>query len=423
MAVAQPPQKPPAAPAKPAAPAGRSLAIVGGDIYTVTRELIRGGTVLVRDGKIDQVGQDLTIPADVPRIDASGKFVTPGFVAISASRIGIGGSTGAGNRIADALDPFDRLMLFALGSGITTACVSAGGGFPRGFNPPTGDAPGESGPTNHAVLKLTYGELDRMLVREDPFYMTRASSLSGPLNRFNWRDNLTKAKKYLADSAQAERDRAAGKTARPVARPVSDELVKLVRGEVALRTDAETADEIRDLLALSREFGYRLVLEGVPEAWRVAEELGEAQVPVIVTPRRRAAPAPGREESSGSWIETPRVLERAGVPFAVTPLSNSVSLDGIAGRDLTSLAFEAAFAVRGGASERTALASVTIVPARLLGLAERIGSIEPGKDADLLILDGHPLDFRTYVTTAIIQGKVYYERGRERIYPVFERRP
>ena len=109
------------------------------------------------------------------------------------------------------------------------------------------------------------------------------------------------------------------------------------------------------------------------------------------------------------------------MPFAVAPLGSSVSLVGLAGRDLTSLPLEAAFAVRGGADESTALAALTIVPARILGLEDRIGSIEEGKDADLLILDGPPLDYRTYVETAIVDGKVRYDRAEDRVYPVFDR--
>ena len=112
----------------------------------------------------------------------------------------------------------------------------------------------------------------------------------------------------------------------------------------------------------------------------------------------------------------------AAETVAVCPLSASVSLDGIPGRDLTSLALEAAFAVRGGCSEQTALAGLTIVPAKLLGLADRLGSIEEGKDADLLILDGQPLDYRTYVEKAVVGGKVYYDRARDRIYPDAVRR-
>jgi imidazolonepropionase-like amidohydrolase len=144
-------------------------------------------------------------------------------------------------------------------------------------------------------------------------------------------------------------------------------------------------------------------------------------VSVVLTPRDRRRPLPGREETSGSSIETSGHLEKAGVPFAVATLGAAVSLDGIPGRDLTSLALEAAFAVRGGCSEQTALEALTITPARMLGLADKVGSIEEGKDADLLILNGPPLDYRTYVEKALVGGKVYYDRARDRIYPDTDR--
>ena len=113
-------------------------------------------------------------------------------------------------------------------------------------------------------------------------------------------------------------------------------------------------------------------------------------------------------------------LPRAGQPDVTLTADLRHGVYG--GRDLTGLPLEAAFAVRGGCSEKTALAGLTIVPARILGMDSSIGSIEAGKDADLLIHNGPPLDYRTYVETAFVKGKVYYERNKDRVYPTFERR-
>jgi imidazolonepropionase-like amidohydrolase len=140
-------------------------------------------------------------------------------------------------------------------------------------------------------------------------------------------------------------------------------------------------------------------------------------VQAILTPRSRRRPNTGKEDTSGSSIETSGTLEKAAVPFAVAPLGTSVSLDGLPGRDLTSLMLEAAYAVRGGASEKTALEALTITPAKMLGLDKKIGSIEEGKDADLLILNGPPLDYRTHIERALVGGKIYYDRLKEKIYP------
>lgn len=157
---------------------------------------------------------------------------------------------------------------------------------------------------------------------------------------------------------------------------------------------------------------------GLPiEAWLVSEELAESGVSVTITPRVRRQGNFGKEESSGSWIETPRVLEESGVRFAVSALSSSISLGGLAGRDLTSLPLEAAFAIRGGASSAEALRALTISPAKMLGIDDRVGSLEEGKDADLLILTGDPLDYQTYVQTAIVNGRVVYERAKDRVLP------
>jgi imidazolonepropionase-like amidohydrolase len=434
---------------------GKVLAIVGGDVYTVTHEVIRNGTVLVKDGKILRVGQDLPIPDGATVLDAKGKYVTPGFVALSMAGVGLrtagagrgGPATPGGGRndkLADSLDPFDRNIKFCLGVGITTGCAEISGGGGRRFGrdeaeddtqvcpccglailptePITPPTPTVPTPQRHAVLKMSYGDLKAMLVKEGPFHHLPGTGLAGALNHFNWRENVRQARKYLDDLAEHEKAVKAAKTTRPPRKTASDELIQLVKKETALRTDASSVAQMRDMIKLARELDYNLVLDNVHEAWLMADELAEAKVSVVLTPRSRRRALPGREDTSGSSIETSARLEKAGVPFAIATQMNTVSLDGVyGGRDLTGFPLEAAFAVRGGCSEKTALEALTIVPARILHLENRIGSIDEGKDADLLILNGPPLDYRTYVETALVGGKVAYDRNQDRVYPTFER--
>jgi imidazolonepropionase-like amidohydrolase len=268
---------------------------------------------------------------------------------------------------------------------------------------------------------MSYGRLEPMLIEVPTFFDPGRGALSGALGRYAWRQGIENARKYVAQLADFERALRAGQRNTPPQKTASDEMIALVKKEVALRVQADSVDEIRDMIALAKELDYRLVLDSVAEGWLIANELGEADVPVAITPRNRRRPRPGQENTSGSSIESSKIFEQSGVKFAVTALSNSISLNGLAGRDLSSLPLEAAFAIRGGCSESTALAAITIVPARLMGLGNRLGSIEEGKDADLLILNGPPLDYRTYVETALVSGNVSYERAKDRVYPVFER--
>lgn len=449
------------------------LAIVGADIVTVTRETIRGGTILIEDGKIKALGTSVTIPEGAKQIDASGKIITPGFVAIDMSRVGLRTSSDRNAKYQDGLDPFDRNVSLSLGVGITTGCIQirTGGGGRRSRAPETGfpvterfpgldpdehelallESPRERDigefvstcpccglpilptepitptrpspitPQKNAVIKMSYGKLAGMLVTENAFLDVTPGALLGATNQRNWREQIAKARKYIEDQAAHEKATASGKKQQPPRKPVSDEILKLVKREIALRISANLVSDIRTQLQLAQELDYKLVVTDAAEAWVLPEEIAEAGAGVVITPRRRRSPEFGAETVTGTWIETPRVLEETGVPFAITPLSSSISLNGLAGRDLTSLPLEAAFAVRGGASERRALAAITIAPARMLGLEKRIGSLEVGKDADLLVLNGPPLDYRTYVETAIVNGRVAYERGKDRVLPVYER--
>ncbi len=452
----------------------KTVAVVGGNIITVTRETIRGGTILIQGGKIVALGTRVEIPEGAQQIDASGKTISPGFVALSTSRLGLSSSSDSSAKNADKLDPFDNNVRLAVGVGITTACqrTSSGGGSRRGRAPdeegfpftkrfpgldpdaaeltlaqepsqldygefvstcpccglpilPTEPlvtpAPKPMTTSGSAVIKMSYGVLDGMLLAEDVFFNANSGALIGAENQRNWRGQIELARKYLEEQAAHEKATAAGKKVKPPRKPVKDDLLRLVKGETAMRIPANSASEIQTLIELANELDYRLVIDGASECWVVGKQLAEADASVVLTPRRRRDAQFGAEDRTGTWIESPRVMEQQGVPFAVDALSSSISLNGLAGRDLTSLPLEAAFAVRGGASERAALAAITIVPATMMGLEDRIGSLEVGKDADILILNGNPLDYRTYVETAIVNGNVVYNRSQDRVLPVYKK--
>ncbi|MBL8816547.1 MAG: amidohydrolase family protein [Planctomyces sp.] len=444
-------------------------AIVGADIHTVTREVIRRGTVLIQDGKILKVGQGITIPEGSTVIDAKGMIVTPGFVSISTRGVGLTGTPSTGQKFADQLDPFDDNVKIALGVGITTACVQVsggGGGFRRrraedelfpgldptleqltnvavDFNPDFGDpntsvcqccglpilptepiepaAPEPIRPQQNAVIKMSAGRLEGMMVSDMVFYHVTPGAFTGALNRHTWRETIAKARDYLKQQAEHEQKVAKGEKVPPPRKPVGDDVLALVQNKIALRISSSNVASIRESIDLAKELDYKLVIESATEGWVIPDELAEAGVSVIITPRNRRQPQFAQENTTGSNIESSKIYESYGVQFGIAPLSDSISLNGLAGRDLTSLPLEAAFAVRGGCSEQTALKALTIVPATMLGLQDRIGSIEEGKDADLLILNGQPLDYRTYVETAIVNGHVAYTRSGDKVFPVYDR--
>jgi hypothetical protein len=141
----------------------------------------------------------------------------------------------------------------------------------------------------------------------------------------------------------------------------------------------------------------------------------------VVTPREKMRDPRIREPHGGN-LAVAAVLEGAGARFTLLPVGgffqvgHGLRLGGLAGRDLANYPLEGAFAIRGGASEAAVLRALTLGAAEALGVADRVGSVEPGKDADLLVLDGDPLHYRTVVDLALLEGKVFYERTKSSYY-------
>ena len=385
----------------------KPLAIVGGDVYTITDGVIRGGTVLVEKGKIARVGASIDVPEGATAIDAKGKVVMPGLIAVRLNGLVPGGA----KKVADALDPYSSVISFALASGVTAAFVQVGG---------PGDEP--IGGSN-AVVKMTEGDLPGMLLSE-PVAIAVAYSNSQPRLKAVFRQNLTRAAEYLRKLSQYEKDKAAGKkTDEPKLPDGAEPMVKLLRRELPARISASGANDILAALQLVDDFGIRLILEGVVEGWTVPEEIAKRGVDVIISPREKQEFDHNVSAPTGSSDQQAAILKHAGVRFAITPVGEYFGPWGGFGQDLFTLPLEAAYAVGGGLDEQTALEAITITPARMLGVDDRVGSLQEGKDADIIVLDGHPLHYSTFVELTLVNGKVLYDKSKSTYFSHIRARP
>ncbi|MBM4094898.1 MAG: amidohydrolase family protein [Planctomycetes bacterium] len=189
--------------------------------------------------------------------------------------------------------------------------------------------------------------------------------------------------------------------------------MKLLRGELTAVASADTVHQLQDLIGLAETFNLRIVVRGATEGWIVAPEMARVGMRAIVTPRTRVDRDELTNRPNGSSIENARILHERGVPLAIIPSNPSISLGGLAGRDLWHLAMEAAFAVRGGLSNDAAVRAITIDAARILGIDHRVGSIEVGKDADFAIVDGDLLHYMTLVRWTVVNGRIAYDKEKE----------
>jgi imidazolonepropionase-like amidohydrolase len=382
----------------PVSAAEKVTAIQGGDLYTITDGIIRNGTILIEDGKISGIGQNIEVPKNAKVIDAWGKVVMPGLIGVN-TEMGVIGYSGI-EKIADSLDPFDFSVSLALASGVTTAMVSAG--RPSGNNPIGGIT---------AVIKASYGDLDQMLVKESVVQQVMISNRDW-LQKTTFKQNMRKAKDYLQKLAEYQQAGDKKKLEEPKKPRGLDEYIQLLQREVPAVIAASAVGDILAALELVDEFGIRLVLAGATEAWIVAEDIAKRDVRVVITPREKQRPNEDISGPSGSNLENAAILKKAGVKFAIIPPSTYFETWGVVGRDMMALPMEAAFAVSGGLDEQTALEAITITAAEIIGVSDRVGSLQVGKDADIIILDGHPFHHKTFVETTLVNGKVLYEKSK-----------
>jgi imidazolonepropionase-like amidohydrolase len=376
------------------------LAIVGGQVIPIEGAAFSDGVVLIDDGVIRALGRDVRAPDGVERVDATGRVVLPGLVDAHV-HLGVheeaegwaGQDTNEGTdpvaahvRALDAVNPADLGFQDAIGGGVLTVNVNPGSGNPIGGQTVAVRCAGRT--VDDMVLrspsgvKSALGENPKRVFGERKEFPSTRLGTAAVI-----RDAFVKAANYLA-----RRDRGDGE---PVERDLRWETLGMVlRREIPWRQHCHRADDIATALRLADEFGYRLVIDHGTEAALLADRIAERGVPVLIGPlltsrskvelRNRSLANPGRLVAAG--VELGIITDHPVVPVHL-------------------LHVQAALAVKEGLDAAAALRAVTLTPARVIGVDDRVGSLRSGKAATLCVWSGDPLDVRSRVEAAWIDGR------------------
>ena len=379
--------------------------IKNANIHSMANENFENGMILVDNGKIIAIGNDFTAPSNIETIDAKGKFVMPGMIDahchLGMWEDGMGFEGADGNesvdpvtphlRAIDAINPKDICFKDAVEAGITTVATGPGSANVIGGQ--------------FAVIK-TYGDrIDNMIVNEclamkvafgeNPKRVYNSQKKS-PITRMATaailREYLIKAKMYIEKQNKALQN--------PDKAPEFDmkleAMAKVIRKEIPLKAHAHRADDILTALRIAKEFDVDITLEHCTEGHLIIDYLKEGiQKGIIVGP---ALSNRSKVELLNLTFETPGILSKAGIKVAIMTDHPVIPLQ--------YLPVCAGIAAREGMDEEEALKAITINAAEILGIADKVGSLEVGKDADIVIYSGHPFDLRSKVEFVMVNGEV-----------------
>lgn len=392
-----------------AAPAAaETVAVTNARIVTMgPAGTIERGTIVLQGGRIAAVGANVAVPADARIIEAAGRIVTPGLIAANtglglievraveaandraADMAGVSASFDAG----DGLNPDSLLIPVARLGGITRAITT----------PAYDDSPGREMLFAGQAAAVALG--GPMLVRRGVAMVLEMGDAGAERAGGARAAELVALRANLAEVRDYARRRAAydrGETRDySLSRGDLEALLPVAEGRMPLLVSASRASDIRAILTLAREERLRIILEGAAEGWRVADELARADVPVLLTPVDNI---PASFEALGATLDNARRLQAAGVLVAFQGNGNHRERE---------LRYNAGNAVAAGLPWEQGLAAITISPARIFGLADRVGSLETGKDADLVIWDGDPLDTLGRPSAIFIRGEAQPMTSRQ----------
>ncbi|HYL20473.1 MAG TPA: amidohydrolase family protein [Gemmatimonadales bacterium] len=381
----------------------QTIAITGGTVYPASGPKLANATVLIRDGRIAAVGTNVSVPSDATRIDATGKWVTPGLIdgagqlglveigAVAGTREGSlqGDTIAAAFNVAEGINPASTLIPVTRIEGITTALAVPAGHLVSG---------------QAVLIDLDGATIEQMLVKS-PVGVVADLSESGKDEAGGSRaGSADRLRRVFRDALEYGRRKADFGRAqmRPLSASAADleALLAVVHGREPLIAAANRRSDIETALRLAKEFKLKLVLAGGAEGWEIAPEIAAAGVPVLVEPLDNIP----SYDALGIRYENAALLAKAGVTVALLETDTHQSRN---------LRQQAGNAVSYGMTWDQALRAVTMAPAQIFGVADRYGSLETGKVANVVVWSGDPFEFTTGVEHVLIRGKEIPLRSRQ----------
>ena len=393
-----------------ASSSAQTIAITGGKVYPVSGPVIENGTVVITDGKISAVGANVPIPAGAQRIDATGKIVTPGFVN-SSTQLGVQeiaavndtrdmSANGKDNIAAaftvwEGLNPNSVLLAPARKDGVTSFVVVPTGGLVAG---------------QAALVDVVPGTTTDMIIRA-PVAMVAEIGDPQSAGLSSRGELIVKLRELLDDTKyfQAHRDAFDRAQTRPFVASRLDlqAMIPVIEGRLPLLITVDRESDIDAALRLAREFGVKLIIGGGAEAWMMGDKLAAARVPVLTGAMNNI---PAGFAALGQRQENPALLRKAGVQVALIGNAGGGDEEAFNVRNLKQ---EAGNSVSYGMTWDDALRAVTLAPAEVFGAADRVGSLQPGREGNVVVWSGDPFEFSTRAEHVFVRGREYHDKTRQ----------
>src|SRR5437667_1596912 len=390
--------------------AAQTIPSTGGKVYPVSGPPIANGTVIISNGKITAVGVNVPIPAGAQRIDAAGKIVTPGFVN-SSTQLGVQevsavndtrdmAACGRDNIAAaftvwEGLNPNSVMLAPARKEGITSFVIIPTGGLVAG---------------QAALADVVRGTTTDMIIRAP---VAMVAEVGDPLSvgLSSRGEIIVKLRELLEDTKffRTHRDAFDRAQSRPFAASRLDlqAMIPVIEGRLPLLITVDRASDIDAAMRIARDYNVKLIIGGGAEAWMIADKLAAARIPVLTGAMNNI---PAGFAALGQRQENAGLLRKAGVQVALIGNAGGGDEEAFNVRNLKQ---EAGNAVSYGMTWDDALRAVTLAPAEFFGAADRIGSLQPGREGNVVVWSGDPFEFTTRVEHVFVRGREYKEKTRQ----------